>query len=167
LGRVSSEATCAACGRTILDGERVHHYVSAEGRQEVCELCSGRAAEFGWLPADQEGAEEKLRAEAERKSGFLARLFARPEGEERAVADAPEGDPADLPAPVPHGPSADLPAPIAGEAIAAGKLVHVLEPYAPMTPGMFLYHPGKRQMMPKLRAFIDHVKGRAATVSGH
>src|SRR6201996_5797316 len=62
---------------------------------------------------------------------------------------------------------AQVPAPIAGEAIAAGKLVHVLEPYAPMTPGMFLYHPGKRQMMPKLRAFIDHVKGRAATVSGH
>jgi DNA-binding transcriptional LysR family regulator len=63
---------------------------------------------------------------------------------------------------------AQVPEPIAGDAIAAGKLVHVLEPYAPMTPGMFLYHPGKRQMMPKLRAFIDHVKGRAeATASGH
>ena len=56
---------------------------------------------------------------------------------------------------------AQVPEPIAGEAIAAGKLVHVLEPYAPMTPGMFLYHPGKRQMMPKLRAFIDHVKKRS------
>jgi len=56
---------------------------------------------------------------------------------------------------------AQVPEPIASEAIAAGKLVHVLEPYAPMTPGMFLYHPGKRQMMPKLRAFIDHVKKRS------
>jgi hypothetical protein len=27
---------------------------------------------------------------------------------------------------------------------------------------MFLYHPGKRQMMPKLRAFIDHVKRKAS-----
>jgi DNA-binding transcriptional LysR family regulator len=63
---------------------------------------------------------------------------------------------------------AQVPEPIASEAIAAGKLVHVLEPYAPMTPGMFLYHPGKRQMMPKLRAFIDHVKSRAeGTGSGH
>jgi DNA-binding transcriptional LysR family regulator len=63
---------------------------------------------------------------------------------------------------------AQVPEPIAGEAIAAGKLVHMLEPYAPMTPGMFLYHPGKRQMMPKLRAFIDHVKSRAdGTSSGH
>jgi DNA-binding transcriptional LysR family regulator len=56
---------------------------------------------------------------------------------------------------------AQVPAPIASEAIAAGRLVQVLEPYAPMAPGMFLYHPGKRQMMPKLRAFIDHVKSRA------
>jgi DNA-binding transcriptional LysR family regulator len=63
---------------------------------------------------------------------------------------------------------AQVPEPIASDAIAAGKLVHVLEPYAPITPGMFLYHPGKRQMMPKLRAFIDHVKSRAgAAAAGH
>jgi hypothetical protein len=30
-----------------------------------------------------------------------------------------------------------------------------------MAPGVFLYHPGKRQMLPKLRAFIDHVKSRS------
>jgi DNA-binding transcriptional LysR family regulator len=39
--------------------------------------------------------------------------------------------------------------------------VHVLEPFAPMAPGVFLYYPGGRQMMPKLRAFIDHVKSRS------
>ncbi len=27
-----------------------------------------------------------------------------------------------------------------------------------MGPGVFLYYPGHRQLMPKLRAFIDHVK---------
>ena len=37
----------------------------------------------------------------------------------------------------------------------------VLEAFAPMAPGVFLYHPGKRQILPKLRAFIDHVKGKA------
>ena len=63
---------------------------------------------------------------------------------------------------------AQVPEPIAIEAIASGRLVHVLEPYASMTPGMFLYHPGKRQVLPKLRAFIDHVKSRAeGTRSGH
>jgi hypothetical protein len=30
-----------------------------------------------------------------------------------------------------------------------------------MAPGLFLYYPSSRQMMPKLRAFIDHVKSRA------
>jgi hypothetical protein len=39
--------------------------------------------------------------------------------------------------------------------------VHVLEPFAPMVPGVFLYYPGHRQIMPKLRAFIDHVKSRS------
>ena len=56
---------------------------------------------------------------------------------------------------------AQVPAPMASDAVAAGKLVCVLEPYAPMVPGVFLYYPGRRQMMPKLRAFIDHVKSRS------
>jgi DNA-binding transcriptional LysR family regulator len=55
---------------------------------------------------------------------------------------------------------AQLPEPVTAAEVAAGKLVRVLEPFAPMTPGLFLYHPGKRQMLPKLRAFIDHVKSR-------
>jgi hypothetical protein len=37
----------------------------------------------------------------------------------------------------------------------------VLESFAPMVPGVFLYYPGRRQIMPKLRAFIDHVKSRS------
>ena len=53
-----------------------------------------------------------------------------------------------------------LPGPVTDRDIAAGKLVAVLEPFAPMTPGVFLYYPGRRQMLPKLRAFIDHVKSR-------
>jgi DNA-binding transcriptional LysR family regulator len=55
---------------------------------------------------------------------------------------------------------AQLPAPVAAGAIKTGKLVQLLEPYAPMAPGVFLYYPGHRQIMPKLRAFIDHVKHR-------
>ncbi len=53
---------------------------------------------------------------------------------------------------------AQVPAPIAAGPVKAGKLVHVLEPFAPMTPGVFLYYPSRHQMLPKLRAFIDHVK---------
>jgi DNA-binding transcriptional LysR family regulator len=56
---------------------------------------------------------------------------------------------------------AQVPGGVAAGAVKAGKLVAVLEPFAPMAPGVFLYYPGNRQMMPKLRAFIDHVKGRS------
>jgi hypothetical protein len=60
---------------------------------------------------------------------------------------------------------AQVPAPLATSAVTTGKLVHVLEQFAPMTPGVFLYYPGHRQIMPKLRAFIDHVKGRSGPAS--
>jgi DNA-binding transcriptional LysR family regulator len=61
---------------------------------------------------------------------------------------------------------AQVPAPIAAGAVKAGQLVRVLEPFAAMTPGVFLYYPGHRQIMPKLRAFIDHVKHRAGASGG-
>jgi DNA-binding transcriptional LysR family regulator len=60
---------------------------------------------------------------------------------------------------------AQVPEPIAAEPVAAGKLLRVLDRFSPMAPGVFLYYPGRRQT-PKLRAFIDHVKGRSDTVDG-
>src|SRR6267154_2357950 len=60
--------------------------------------------------------------------------------------------------------SADL-VEIAAGAVKAGKLVQVLQPFAPMAPGVFLYYPSRHQMMPKLRAFIDHVKSRSGATS--
>ncbi|MBI3675350.1 MAG: LysR family transcriptional regulator [Proteobacteria bacterium] len=56
---------------------------------------------------------------------------------------------------------AQVPEPIAAGPTKAGKLVHVLQPFAPTVPGVFLYYPGRHQMMPKLRAFIDHAKSRS------
>ncbi|RWC74825.1 MULTISPECIES: LysR family transcriptional regulator [unclassified Mesorhizobium] len=53
---------------------------------------------------------------------------------------------------------AQTPRPIAEGPIAQGKLKPVLEGLSATTPGVFLYHPGKRQVLPKLRAFIDHLK---------
>jgi DNA-binding transcriptional LysR family regulator len=61
---------------------------------------------------------------------------------------------------------AQVPGPIAADAAKAGKLVTLLQRFAPKAPGVFLYYPAHRQMMPKLRAFIDHVKRRAAPADG-
>jgi DNA-binding transcriptional LysR family regulator len=60
---------------------------------------------------------------------------------------------------------AQVPEPLAAGAMKAGKLVPVLERFAPTAPGLFLYYPGNRQMMPKLRAFIDHVKSRSGATN--
>jgi DNA-binding transcriptional LysR family regulator len=56
---------------------------------------------------------------------------------------------------------AQVPSPIAKAAIADGRLEAVLAPFAITTPGVFLYYPGKRQVLPKLRAFIEHVRYRS------
>ena len=59
---------------------------------------------------------------------------------------------------------AQVPGPLAGAPIADGRLQALLMPFAVTTPGVFLYHPGKRQSLPKLRAFIEHVKYRGADI---
>jgi DNA-binding transcriptional LysR family regulator len=51
-----------------------------------------------------------------------------------------------------------LPEPVAVASIKAGTLRQVLARFAPQTPGVFLYYPSRHQVVPKLRAFIDHVK---------
>jgi DNA-binding transcriptional LysR family regulator len=60
---------------------------------------------------------------------------------------------------------AQAPAPIAAGPTKAGRLVQVLKPFAPTAPGVFLYYPSRLKMMPKLRAFIDHVKSRSDTAN--
>ena len=57
---------------------------------------------------------------------------------------------------------AQVPGPLARAPIADGRLRALLTPFAVTTPGVFLYHPGRRQVLPKLRAFIEHVRYRSA-----
>jgi DNA-binding transcriptional LysR family regulator len=57
---------------------------------------------------------------------------------------------------------AQVPGPIAEASITAGQLQALLERFTVTTPGVFLYHAGRRQVLPKLRAFIEHVKYQSA-----
>jgi DNA-binding transcriptional LysR family regulator len=56
---------------------------------------------------------------------------------------------------------AQAPAPLARAQIAEGRLQALLAPFAVTTPGVFLYYPERRQVLPKLRAFIEHVQYRS------
>jgi DNA-binding transcriptional LysR family regulator len=61
---------------------------------------------------------------------------------------------------------AQVPEPIAIEHLERGTLEKVLSEYAPMTPGVFLFFSERRQVLPKLRAFIEHVRNHPVQVSG-
>lgn len=43
-------------------------------------------------------------------------------------------------------------------AIARGELLPILEDYCPRFPGFFLYYPSRRNMAPKLRALVKHLR---------
>lgn len=57
------------------------------------------------------------------------------------------------------------PSGMAERAIAEGKLVAMLEAWAGPFPGHHLCYPRQRQMSPALRAFIDHIRDKAASLS--
>lgn len=42
--------------------------------------------------------------------------------------------------------------------IVAGQLVSILDDYSPTFAGFYLYYPNRRNLAPKLRAFIDHMR---------
>lgn len=53
--------------------------------------------------------------------------------------------------------------PLVVDELNSGALEVVLSPLSPSSPGLFLHYPGHAQVLPKLRAFIDHVKAALAT----
>jgi DNA-binding transcriptional LysR family regulator len=57
---------------------------------------------------------------------------------------------------------AQVPGPLARAPIADGRLQALLTAFAVTSPGVFLYYPEKRQVLPKLRAFIEHVTCQGA-----
>src|SRR3546814_20584516 len=48
--------------------------------------------------------------------------------------------------------------PMAKAMVETGELELVLTDHCAATSGLFLYYPGRKQVMPKLRAFIDYVR---------
>src|SRR6516162_4881929 len=61
---------------------------------------------------------------------------------------------------------AQVPEPLAKASIADGRLRALLTPFAVTIPGVFLYYPDRRQVLPKLRAFVEHVKYRSSHARG-
>ncbi|HVY95452.1 MAG TPA: hypothetical protein VHA54_00695 [Solirubrobacterales bacterium] len=117
---MSSEETCAVCGRTILAGEQTRAYVSQAGRRDVCELCVPRAERLGW-EREREGMPAALPAPEKRGlfGGLLRRRPKRrpadpeaelPEDEAVEAADEHEEHVEREPTPLPEPPRRGDPA---------------------------------------------------------
>lgn len=81
------DVSCDVCGRTLLRGERAEPFLAGGSRRQVCELCTGRAAQEGWI---RESGADELTLRSARNDGrgrFVDRLRARRE-RARDVADA-------------------------------------------------------------------------------
>lgn len=61
---------CDVCGRTLLRGERAHAYIDGGARRSVCELCTSRAVNEGWIREGSEPAYDTGRVTDRRRSLF-------------------------------------------------------------------------------------------------
>ncbi|MEY2513247.1 MAG: hypothetical protein QOJ89_605 [bacterium] len=79
--------SCDVCGRTLLRGEHADPFIAGGARRMVCELCTARAANEGWI---REGADNALgvrRSGARGGRSLLGRLRPRQVAVRRAPAD--------------------------------------------------------------------------------
>jgi hypothetical protein len=81
------DVSCDVCGRTLLRGERAEPFLAGGSRRHVCELCTARAQNEGWIR--ESGADEVTQRSSrhEGRTRLVDRLRARRE-RAREVADA-------------------------------------------------------------------------------
>jgi hypothetical protein len=75
----TGHTSCDVCGRTLLRGERAEIYVSGDERLSVCELCTARALEEGWVREGTVPTYTGVDSGSDRRRSLLGRLRRRRE----------------------------------------------------------------------------------------
>jgi hypothetical protein len=80
------QASCDVCGRTLLRGERAEVYLDGVTRRSVCELCTSRALNEGWVREGTIPAYDGAGSRSERRRSLFAKLRSK-----RGAPPAPTG----------------------------------------------------------------------------
>ncbi len=83
------------CGRTLLRGERAEPFLASGTRKTVCELCTKRAINEGWVREGSAPAFDGRESSGDRRRSLLSRLRAR---REAAIASGNGGPEIEAPA---------------------------------------------------------------------
>ena len=84
-----AHTVCDVCGRTLLRGEHAHAYLDGGNHRSVCELCTARALQEGWIREGSLPAYDASGAGAERRRSLLGKL--------RRRRDAPPPEDGEVP----------------------------------------------------------------------
>jgi hypothetical protein len=103
-----AQSICDVCGRTLLRGEHAEVYLNGGARHSVCELCTSRAVQGGWIREGTIPDYGETTARVDRRRSLLSRLRSRREqfvsnGDDEA-SDPAEEDPRQGPPPPPPPP---------------------------------------------------------------
>jgi hypothetical protein len=82
--------SCDVCGRTLLRGEHAHPYLDGGDHRAVCELCTGRAVQEGWIREGTLPAYDGSDSGSERRRSLLGRLRRRREAPDGRRREAPD-----------------------------------------------------------------------------
>ena len=83
------DVSCDVCGRTLLRGENPTAFLAGGSRRQVCELCTVRAAQEGWI---RESGDSALIAPGSSEHGRRS-LFGRLRQLRERAATEPDGEP--------------------------------------------------------------------------